>query len=134
MNRLFLLFILMMMAAGVQAQGVVRGHVIDKQSDESLQFVNVKVSDATSKMVAGGITDVKGLFSVKVKDGSYKLELSFVGYKTVTRSFQITPQKRNVHFNAIYMSEDAHTLKEVQVTGQRSQMKLEVDRKTFTVD
>jgi len=134
MNRLFLLFILMMMAAGVQAQGVVRGHVIDKQSDESLQFVNVKVSDATGKMVAGGITDVKGLFSVKVKEGSYKLELSFVGYKTVTRSFQITPQKRNVHFNAIYMSEDAHTLKEVQVTGQRSQMKLEVDRKTFTVD
>ena len=57
-----------------------------------------------------------------------------MGYKTVNRTFQITPQKRTVHFNAIYLSEDQKMLKEVQVTGQRSQMKLEVDRKTFTVD
>ena len=40
----------------------------------------------------------------------------------------------NIHYNAIYLSEDQKMLKEVQVTGQRSQMKLEVDRKTFTVD
>ncbi|WP_288287065.1 TonB-dependent receptor plug domain-containing protein [uncultured Prevotella sp.] len=50
------------------------------------------------------------------------------------RRFQVTPEKRNIHYNAIYLSEDQKMLKEVQVTGQRSQMKLEVDRKTFTVD
>ena len=117
------------------SQGVVRGHVLDKQNDEALQFVNVKVTDAAGKIAGGAMTDAKGAFTVSgLKDGQYQLQLSFVGYKPVTRSFQLSPQKRTQHYGAIYLSEDTHTLKEVQVTGQRSQMKLEVDRKTFTVD
>lgn len=117
------------------AQGTVRGRVLDKQTDEVMQFVNVKVTDAAGKLAGGGMTDAKGQFSVGgLKDGQYTLQVSMVGYKTVTRQFQLSPEKRTQHYNALYISEDAHTLKEVQVTGQRSQMKLEVDRKTFTVD
>ena len=117
------------------AQGTVRGRVLDKQTDEVMQFVNVKVTDAAGKLAGGGMTDAKGQFSVGgLKDGQYSLQVSMVGYKAVTRQFQLSPEKRTQHYNALYISEDSHTLKEVQVTGQRSQMKLEVDRKTFTVD
>ena len=126
---------MLLCAIGAMAQGVVRGRVLDKQSDEALQFVNVRVTAAGGKVAGGGMTDANGQFSVGgLKDGPYTLTISFVGYKTVTRSFQLTPQKRTQHYTAIYLAEDTHTLKEVQVTGQRSQMKLEVDRKTFTVD
>ena len=135
MNRFILVIILLLSAAGVQAQGVVRGKVLDRQTDEVLQFVNVRVTDEQGKVAGGGMTDVKGSFQVSsLKDGQYRLELSFMGYKTVTRQFAITPAKRTVHYNALYLHEDTKTLKEVTVTGQRSQMKLEVDRKTFTVD
>ena len=135
MTRFTLTIILLLSVLGAAAQGVVRGRVVDKQSDEALQFVNVKVTDAGGRMAGGAITDAKGQFSVgQLKDGTYTLQLSMVGYKTVTRQFQLTPQKRTQHYNMIYLAEDQHTLKEVQVTGQRSQMKLEVDRKTFTVD
>ena len=126
---------MLLSAVGAMAQGVVRGRVLDKQTDEALQFVNVKVTAAGGKVAGGGMTDANGHFSVGgLKDGQYTLTISFVGYKTVTRAFQLTPQKRSQHYGAIYLAEDTHTLKEVQVTGQRSQMKLEVDRKTFTVD
>ena len=130
---------------GVQAQkprtgeqnsgaGVVKGKVLDKQTDEALQFVNVKLTKG-EKMVQGSITDANGSFHLTgVPDGQYTLVVSFVGYKTVTRQFAITQQKRHHTFAAIYLSEDSKTLKEVQVTGQRSQVKLEVDRKTFSVD
>ena len=136
MNRIISLFFsLLLCSIGIQAQGIVRGHVFDKQTDEALQFVNIRVTDAKGQLAGGGMTDIKGQFSVKgLKDGSYRLDISFVGYKSVTRSFQITPQKRTVTFTRVYLSEDSKTLKEVEVTGQRSQMKLEVDRKTFTVD
>ena len=135
MNRFILVIILLLSAAGVQAQGVVRGKVLDRQTDEVLQFVNIRVIDEQGKVAGGGMTDVKGSFQVSsLKDGQYRLELSFMGYKTVTRQFAITPAKRTVHYNALYLHEDTKTLKEVTVTGQRSQMKLEVDRKTFTVD
>ena len=126
---------LLLCAAGVQAQGTLRGKVLDRQKDEAMQFVNIRVTDANGKVVGGGMTDVKGAFLVRdLKDGSYKLEVSFMGYKTVTRQFSISPERRTMHYNALYLSEDTKTLKEVTVTGQRSQMKLEVDRKTFTVD
>ena len=135
MNRFLLVISFFLCSTVMLAQGNVRGKVLDKQNDEVLQFVSVRVTDADGKLVGGGMTDVKGSFHVQgLKDGSYTLQISLMGYKTVTRRFQITSQKRQVHFNAIYLSEDQTILKEVQVTGQRSQMKLEVDRKTFTVD
>ncbi len=117
------------------AQGLVRGRVLDKQTDEAMQFVNIRVTDASGQLAGGTMTDVKGAFQVgNLKNGQYTLQVSFVGYKTITRRFQVTAQQQRVHFNALYISEDSHTLSEVQVKGQRSQMKLEVDRKTFTVD
>jgi len=135
MNRYLIIVCLLLCSLSLQAQGIVRGRVLDKQTDEVLQFVNIRVTDTNGKLAGGDITDIKGSFSIgDLKDGHYTLHISFIGYKNTTRSFQITPQKRNQHFNSIYLAEDAQTLKEVQVTGQRSQMKLEVDRKTFTVD
>ena len=135
MKRILFFFCLLLSTIAIHAQGVVRGHVFDKQSDEALQFVSVHVTDNSGKLVGGGMTDIKGQFNIKgLKNGSYRLEATLVGYKSEVRNFQITPQKQTVAYGRIYLSEDAKTLKEVQVTGQRSQMKLEVDRKTFTVD
>ena len=135
MKRFLSFLTLLFGVLAMQAQGVVKGRVLDKQNDEALQFVNIRLNDASGNLVKGGVTDVNGHFNFSgLQDGSYTLQVSFVGYKSVTRSFQLTPQKRQQHYNAIYLSEDSHTLKEVQVTGQRSQMKLEVDRKTFSVD
>ena len=113
-----------------------RGKVLDKQTNEALQFVNVKVTPAGSdQLVKGGITDATGSFNFTgLQNGSYVLTATFVGYKTATRNFTVSQQKPHHNFPVIYLGEDSQTLKEVQVTGQRSQMKLEVDRKTFSVD
>ena len=117
------------------AQGLVKGKVLDKRNSEPLSFVNVKVSQtATGKFVSGGMTDAVGNFNIQgLANDRYTLELTFVGYKTETRKFEITSSNTNQHYNIIYMSEDAKMLKGVTVTGQRSAMKLEVDRKTFDV-
>lgn len=116
------------------AQGAVKGKVIDKQTDEVLQFVNIRISQG-GKLVKGTVTDADGAFNITgLANGTYQLLVSYVGYRDLTRSFTITNEKRHAHFNALYIAEDTKTLREVTVTGQRSQMKLEVDRKTFTVD
>ena len=122
-------------AVGAMAQsGSVKGRVLDKQTDEALQFVNVRVMKGET-LVKGAITDAGGQFNITgIADGQYTLNISFVGYKSVNRRLTVTPQNRRHSFPAIYLGEDSKTLQEVQVTGQRSQMKLEVDRKTFTVD
>ena len=45
-------------AMGAAAQGSVKGHVLDKQTNEALQFVNVRVLQG-EKLVKGAITDVR---------------------------------------------------------------------------
>ena len=117
------------------AQGLVKGKVLDKSNSEPLGFVNVKVTNtATGKFAAGGMTDVDGNFNVSgLAIGKYTLALSYMGYKEEVRQFELTADKRAEHYNIIYMSEDAKMLKGVTITGQKSAMKLEVDRKTFDV-
>ena len=116
------------------AQGSVKGRVADKQSNEGMEFVNVRVLSGT-KFVKGAITDIEGEFNITgLKNGSYTLQVTSLGYKDVTREFTITDRDRRASFTVIYMAEDSQMLDEVEVRGQRSQMKLEVDRKVFTVD
>ena len=135
MKRLLCVLLTAVSVLTATAQGSVRGKVIDKQTDEVLQFVNVAVENTAGKLVKGAITDATGQFNINgLKVGTYRLQVSFVGYKTITRQFTLSAQHAHQHFNALYLAEDTKTLREVQVTGQRSQMKLEVDRKVFSVD
>ena len=135
MKRFIIFFLLCLCAYTGWAQGTVKGKILDRQKSEPLGFVNIKVTEQGSdKFVGGGITDAGGNFNVTgLKDGKYTLTLTFMGYKDVTRQFEITPTKRDVQFKLLYMAEDAKQLNEVTVTGQRATMKLEVDRKSFDV-
>ena len=135
MKRLIIFFLLCLCAYTGWAQGIVKGKILDRQKSEPLGFVNIKVTEQGSdKFAGGGITDAGGNFNVTgLKDGKYTLTLTFMGYKDVTRQFEITPAKREVQFKLLYMAEDAKQLNEVTVTGQRATMKLEVDRKSFDV-
>ena len=135
MKRFIIFFLLCLCAYTGWAQGIVKGKILDRQKSEPLGFVNIKVTEQSSdKFAGGGITDAGGNFNVSgLKDGKYTLTLTFMGYKDVTRQFEITPTKRDVQFKLLYMAEDAKQLNEVTVTGQRATMKLEVDRKSFDV-
>ncbi len=135
MKRFILFFLLCLCTYTGWAQGIVKGKILDRQKSEPLGFVNIKVTEQGSdKFAGGGITDAGGNFNVTgLKDGKYTLTLTFMGYRDVTRQFEITPAKREVQFKLLYMAEDAKQLNEVTVTGQRATMKLEVDRKSFDV-
>lgn len=126
---------MMFCALTIMAQGTVKGKVLDKSNDEALGFVNIAVSPKGSKKISGGATtDLDGKFLIKdLPYGSYTLTLSFVGYKTVTKEFQLSATNKTVSYAGIHMAEDANMLNEVKVVGQKSTMKLEVDRKTFDV-
>ncbi len=128
-----LFFLLCSLAA--HAQKGVHGTVYDKQLNEPLGFVTIQVlSLPNSSLVGGTMTDVEGNFQIEgLSPGKYTLTLTYVGYKHVSLAFELIAKKGNKNLNVIYMSEDAGQLQEVQVTGLKSAMKLEVDRKSFDV-
>ncbi len=130
-------YLLMAMAIWALAQGgAVRGKIIDAQSKESLEFVTVGVTKAGStELLKGAVTDLDGNFNIKgLANGDYTLSVTFIGYKELKKSFTISAQTRNVNLHTLSIREDSKMLSEVQVTGQRAQMKFEIDKKVFDVD
>ncbi len=135
MKRIIIYLLLLINALGVSAQSCIKGKVVDKVTEEPLGFVNVRIyHSGSTEFASGAVTDVDGLFSVQnLSNGKYTLSITFVGYKEYKKDFEITDKNQNIHFPFILLTEDTKTLKEVQVTGQKSAMKLEVDRKSFDV-
>ncbi len=116
--------------------GVVKGKVSDAKTGKVMEFVNVGVrKSGTPTPLTGTVTDQTGRFQIdNLAKGSYVLVVSFIGYTSLEREFAITDQKKEVNFPALSLKEDSQMLGEVKVTGQRSQMKFEIDKKVFNVD
>ena len=99
----------------VQQQKVkATGTVVD-QNGEAMIGVSVKVKDNATM---GTITDLNGKFSFDVPKGA-TLEISYIGYKTVTVKAEGTVLN-------ITMKEDAEVLDEVVIVGYGSQKKVNV--------
>ena len=114
--------------SAAMAQGNVRGKIVDKATGEPVEFVNVVVSPKGSDDMAGGaITDIDGAFRIDgLKHGSYILTISYIGYQNATREFTLSKDHQSAYFKQIALSEDNQVLKEVEITGIRSQMKFEI--------
>lgn len=118
------------------APGTVRGKVIDAKTKEPMDFVNVAVRKSGETVpLTGVVTDETGTFTfTKLGYGTYTVNLSFVGYRNVEKSFTLSKEKPSVNLRTIPLEEDTETLGEVKVLGQRSQMKFEIDKRVFNVD
>lgn len=129
-----MLLVIVTMAA--YSQGSVKGRIIDKKSNMGLEFINIAIRKAgAEKIFKGAISDMEGNFIIKdLPNGDYSLTASFLGYKDLVKTFTVSDKKADYNFIALYLAEDTKALDEVVVTAQRSEMKLEVDRKTFNVD
>lgn len=130
------LFLLLMIYTLSAVAGNIEGRVVDSNK-QPLEFVNVILYQTDGKtMVKGSITDSEGSFIISnVKDGSYKVSIQFMGYKTIIRS--VTLGEQNNHkatLRNIVLQEDSEQIEEVAVVAQKQTMKIDIDKKIFNVD
>ena len=117
------------------AANPVTGKVVDFGTKQPIDFANVSVLKAETGdgvPVTGTITDSKGEFTLELKDGKYVLVVSFMGYMEERK--EVTVAGKPVQVGRIALKEDTQTLSEVEVVGQGSSMRFELDKKVFTVD
>lgn len=99
-----------------------------------MEFVTVSISKKeTGKIAGGSLTNSLGVFDINsISPGNYTLKVSFVGFKPINRDITVAEQK--LHLGEINIEEDSKMLKEVEIVGQGSQMKFDIDKKIFSVD
>lgn len=130
-----LFFVVAMFAVMAMEAAVVKGKIVDA-GGAALDFVNVMLTSKSDKSaVYGAISDETGHFEVmNVPAGEYELDITFVGYQTIKRSVAIKSLNEQVALGKLVLREDAKMLGEVEVVGQASQMRFDIDKKVFNVD
>ena len=108
----------------VKHGNMIRGHVIEKGTEEHLPYVTVLIVE-TGK---GTVTDENGHFSFKdLPEGTYTLRVQYLGYAMVQK--QVTVSKDYTTDVHIVMEEDQFMLEDVVVSANRN----EVNRKMAPV-
>ncbi|WP_282043087.1 TonB-dependent receptor domain-containing protein [Winogradskyella flava] len=114
--------------------GSVSGRVLDAQLNEPLPYVNVIVKDAADKIITGGITNSDGTFEVKkIPEGSIKVEITYIGYKTISKQETIGKGNYDVNLGDLLLEEDSESLDEVTVVAETSTIQQKIDRKVINV-
>lgn len=134
MKKIFSLVILVFIAIPTFALYTIKGKIVDSTTQDPIDFANVALYKQDSNVPATGVTtDATGNFSLpQVSSGKYTIKVSFVGYNTLEIPLNVSGKELNM--GVIKLVENSKTLNEVQVLGQGTQMRFEVDKKVFSVD
>lgn len=115
MKNLVLLTLLLTLTFVANAQkGIIRGVVMDGEMGEPLFSATVVIKGTTN----GAITDLDGNFEIKADPGTVALELSYIGYKTITVEGVEVKANDVTVLNNLVLKEDNDMGIEVVVTAE----------------
>lgn len=129
---LFIAFIALSQVLIAQDKGTLKGLLTDKETNnEPLPFANVLIKGTN----VGATTDFDGNYSIKVPVGTHVVSFSFLGYKTVEKTFTIKAGE-TVVLNQVMSAEEGVGLDEVVIktsTSKESANALLLEQKKATV-
>ncbi len=119
----------------LQTDPKLEGQLMEEDSENPLPFATIILySENDSSMVGNALTNEAGRFEMPLPPGEHFLVAQFVGYEDkVVSEITRTKNKNTVNLGTIEMAQEAVALNEVEVTAQRSQMQLKLDRRVFNV-
>lgn len=134
MKKIFFLATVLFWAIPTFALYEIKGKIVDAATQEPLDFVNVALfKQNVSTPTTGVVTNEKGDFILpQVPNGKYTLQVSFVGYNPINIPLNVSGKELDM--GIIKLLEDSKALSEIQVLGQGTQMKFDIDKKVFSVD
>ncbi len=109
----------------------VSGKVLDKDSNQPLEYATVVLKNLKDNKLSGGITDGKGEFYIKIAGGTYDISVEFISFKTV--SFKNRTIDKNINLGTIILSEDGEILDEVNIIPEKSTVDIRLDKKIYNV-
>ncbi|MBD1366886.1 TonB-dependent receptor [Mucilaginibacter sp. ZT4R22] len=117
--------------------GKISGSVIDSVTKKPVDYATISVFKSGGTVPINGVlTDEKGNFKLdNIKSGSYKITISFLGYKTKTIDPVTTSaSKPDANLGGIILPPSARALKEVQVVGQQALIENKIDKIVYNAE
>ncbi len=118
------------------SRGCLKGFVFDANANQPLEYATISMTRKKDNQVVNGtITDETGFFKIKDVDfGKYKIEITFIGYKTKTlHDVAIRPDNKIVDLGQINLEPSIENIAEAVVVSDRPTMTYKIDKKVINV-
>lgn len=117
-------------------KGKITGQIHDAQAGHAVEYAAIslyKVQDST--LVTGTVSNDKGRFEIEALYGEYNLKIEFISYNTHTiKNIILNQDKSVVDIGKVLLSSKITNLSEVEVSGEKNQVHLQIDKKVFNVE
>ena len=123
--------------SGPKIKGKISGVVVDTLTNEPVGFATISLrKSGRDKIINGTLSEDDGRFTFEdVAPGAYDIELSFIGYSTITiDSVSTTKKKPDLNVGKIFLRPTDYLLDEVEVTAQRALIENKVDKIVFNAE
>ncbi|RLD28040.1 MAG: TonB-dependent receptor [Bacteroidetes bacterium] len=115
-----------------QRDVTITGKVIDKETSQPLEYATIAFfSKLQNKIITGGISDIKGDFSIPVPIGMYDVTIEYLSFKTQTIPSRRLTQNENI--GTFSLEIDAEALDEIEVIAERTTVEIRLDKKIYNV-
>ena len=147
MDRLFLAFIFLFLytaklsaipkADDIETKSnlkkvTVSGKVIDTETTQPLEYATISFLDAKdNKLVDGTITDMNGLFEIKIPSGIYNVKIEYISYKPLLLNEKSIDNDLNL--GTIALDLDVEALDAVEVIAEKTTVEIRLDKKIYNV-
>ena len=120
---------------GERPKAIIKGKVIDGTTGQPLDYATITIlSQKDSSLITGGITDEKGMFTIETKMGKYFAQIDFLAFQTKTiERIPLGKGQLLADLGTISLDADSHTLGEIEVRAEKSQMQMSLDKRVFNV-
>jgi outer membrane receptor protein involved in Fe transport len=114
----------------------ITGYVVDSTLTKAVEFANIALYTVPDNaLVDGTVADDKGKFLLnRVAPGTYKLLISFLGYKVKTIADVVVTKGETKDLGVVRLSSSTRTLAEVTVEGKKALIEDKVDRLVYNAD
>ena len=134
MKKFGLLILLAVSFYQLQAQDTGGVRITGTVSDErnaAIPYASVALYNSDSTLVGGSVSDDAGKFVITTDPGDYYLRITFLSFED--KQIPVVVSSKDVDLGVIKMTTFSRTLEEVIISGERSQMELQLDKRVFNV-
>lgn len=113
----------------------ISGKVIEAGTGTPMEFANIVLFDsADSSQVNGTVTNKEGIFLLdRIKKGNYYIKISFIGFDPKIIDDVVINKPGNFDIGEVELTPHTYGTEEVLVSGTRSPISYEIDKKVIDV-
>jgi len=129
---LIILFISIGMSAQMSKNVTISGKVLDKLTQEPLEYATViLLSTNNNEIIAGSTTNEKGEYSFETLAGTYAIRVEFMGFKNYLIKKILLNE--NLKLPNISLEESSEQLNAIKLTAEKSTIEYKLDKRVFNV-